>query len=177
MPAYGGPLACGVARHFVKPEWKEASVHPDLYIQFKGVFLLGPTGTGKTHLAVGIGLHIMQRNRLVLFVTAQRMFCRIKDSWRKGSDESQSDVIRLLTQPDLLILDEIGVQFGSKFEEEALFDVMNERYEKRKPTLLLSNKDESEVRALIGERVYDRLREDGGVIVPFGWSSHRGSAA
>jgi len=51
MPAYGGPLACGVARHFVKPEWKEASVHPDLYIQFKGVFLLGPTGTGKTHLA------------------------------------------------------------------------------------------------------------------------------
>ena len=140
-----------------------------------GAIFCGKPGTGKTHLAVGIGLHIMQRNRLVLFVTAQRMFCRIKDSWRKGSDESQSDVIRLLTQPDLLILDEIGVQFGSKFEEECLFDVMNERYEKRKPTLLLSNKDESEVRALIGERVYDRLREDGGVIVPFGWGSHRGS--
>ena len=148
----------------------------DLFEKGRGAIFCGKPGTGKTHLAVGIGLHIIQRNRLVLFITAQRMFCRIKDSWRKDACESHGDVIRLLVHPDLLILDEIGVQFGSKFEEEALFDVMNERYEKRKPTLLLSNKNAQEVRAFIGERVYDRLKEDGGVCVPFDWQSFRGAA-
>ena len=39
----------------------------------------------------------------------------------------------------LLILDEVGVQFGSEFEKQLLFDVLNERYEKLKPSILLSN--------------------------------------
>ena len=142
----------------------------------RSAIFCGKPGTGKNHLAVGIGLSVMENGSLVLFTTAQRMFRRMKDAWRKDSAESQSDVIRLMVQPDLLILDEIGVQFGSKFEEEALFDVMNERYEKRRPTLLLSNKNAQEVRAFIGERIYDRLREDGGKCVPFDWESYRGRA-
>ena len=72
--------------------------------------------------------------------------------------------------------DEIGVQFGTKFEENALFDILNERYEKRRPSLLLSNLTSQEVRAFLGERVYDRIKEDNGVIVPFDWTSFRGAA-
>jgi DNA replication protein DnaC len=140
----------------------------------RSAIFCGKPGTGKTHLAVGIGLEVMRSGRLVLFTTAQRAFRRMKDAWRKDSDESEGDVIRLLVQPDLLILDEIGVQFGTKFEENALFDILNERYEKRRPSLLLSNLTAPEVRAFLGERVYDRIKEDRGVIVPFDWPSYRG---
>ena len=135
----------------------------------------GKPGTGKTHLAVGVGLHAMAHGKLVLFSTVQRMIRRVKDSWRNNVTESESDVIGLLVQPDLLIIDEIGVQFGSDFERNLMFDILNERYEKRRPSLLISNLTPREVKAFLGERVYDRLREDGGVCIPFDWDSYRKS--
>lgn len=143
----------------------------------RSAIFCGKPGTGKTHLAVGIGLHAMTLGKLVLFTTVQRAVRRIKDSWRKDSGESETDVIDMLVEPDLLILDEIGVQFGSDFEKNLMFDILNERYEKNRPSLLLSNLTAQEVKAFLGERVYDRLREDGGKCIPFDWNSHRGSAA
>lgn len=140
----------------------------------RSAIFCGKPGTGKTHLSVGIGLSVMKRGGIVLFTTVQRMMRRIKDAWRKDSDESESDVVSLFSSPDLLIIDEIGVQFGSDFERNAMFDVLNERYENRLPTLLLSNLSPSEVKVFLGERVFDRLREDGGACVPFNWDSHRG---
>lgn len=142
----------------------------------RSAIFCGKPGTGKTHLAAGIGLKVMASNGLVLFTTVQRMVRRVKDAWRKDATESESDVIRLLVEPDLLILDEIGVQFGTEFEKNLMFDILNERYEKRRPTLLLSNLMPADVKVFLGERVYDRLREDGGVCVPFDWESHRGKA-
>lgn len=140
----------------------------------RSAIFCGTPGTGKTHLAIGIGLNLMKLNKLVLYITVQRVVRRVKDAWRKGAVESESDVIRLLVQPDLLILDECGVQFGSDFERNCLFDILNERYEKRRATILMSNQTVEEVKTLIGDRVYDRLREDGGQCVPFNWNSHRG---
>lgn len=145
-------------------------------ISGRSAIFCGKPGTGKTHLAAGIGLKVMAGNGLVLFTTVQRMVRRVKDAWRKDATESESDVIRLLVEPDLLILDEIGVQFGTEFEKNLMFDILNERYEKRRPTLLLSNLMPADVKLFLGERVYDRLREDGGVCVPFDWESHRGRA-
>lgn len=140
----------------------------------RSAIFCGHPGTGKTHLAVGIGLHVLRLNRIVLFTTVQRAVRRVKNSWRKDSTETESDVIGLLVQPDLLIVDEIGVQFGTAFEQNLLFDILNERYENRRPTLLLTNLTTQEVKVFLGERIYDRLRDDGGVCVPFDWGSYRG---
>ena len=138
---------------------------------------VGRPGTGKTHLAVGIGLRIMgAENRTVLFTTVMRAIRRVKDSWAKDSTETESQAIAALTYPDLLILDEVGVQFGSDFERNIMFDVLNERYEKRRPTILLSNLSIDEINGFLGERVFDRMREDGGEFIAFDWASHRGQA-
>ncbi len=138
---------------------------------------IGKPGTGKTHLAAGIGLQVMRdQNRTVLFTTVMRAIRRVKDSWTKGSTDSESKAIEALTFPDLLILDEIGVQAGSEFEKLTLFDVLNERYEKRKPTILISNLSASDVKNYLGDRVIDRLREDGGKSIAFDWESYRGKA-
>lgn len=135
---------------------------------------IGKPGTGKTHLAVGIGLQAMRAHRTVLFTTVVRAIRRVKDTWGRHSDETESDAIDALVFPDLLILDEVGVQFGSETEKLILFDVLNERYEKRRPTILLSNLTLAGVQGYLGERVFDRLREDGGEAVVFDWDSHRG---
>ena len=138
---------------------------------------VGSPGTGKTHLAAGIALRLMHRDkRTVLFTTVMRAIRGIKDTWAKGSETTETQAIEALVFPDLLILDEVGVQFGSETEKLMLFDVLNERYEKRKPCLLLSNLAIDDVKAFLGERIFDRLREDGGEAVAFDWESYRGSA-
>ena len=134
---------------------------------------IGRPGTGKTHLAIGIGLHIMNENHTVLFTTVMRAIRRIKDSWAKNSCETESRVVATLTRPDLLILDEVGVQFSSEFERAVLFDALNERYERCRPTVLMSNRSKDELVGFLGERIFDRMREDGGQVVVFDWDSHR----
>lgn len=147
----------------------------DVLATGRSALFIGKPGTGKTHLASSIGLQIMHRdNRIVLFTTVMRAIRRIKDTWGRDSRVSETQAIAELVFPDLLILDEVGVQFGSDTEKMILFDVLNERYEKRRPTLILSNWTVDEIRAVIGERIFDRLREDGGEVVPFDWPSHRG---
>ncbi len=151
----------------------------------RSAVFVGRPGTGKAHLSTGIGLRIMQRdNRSVLFISVLRAIRRIKETWRKDSEETESEAVAALVFPDLLILDEVGQQFGSDTEKLILFDVLNERYEKRKPTLLLANipledyEDEGRIKpglkSFLGERIIDRLREDGGEFVVFDWGSYRG---
>lgn len=140
----------------------------------RSLMFLGKPGTGKTHLAAGIALQLMRdQSRRVLFTTVLRAVRRVKDTWVKGCNKSESDVIREMVLPDLLILDEVGVQFGSDFERNILFDLLNERYEACKPTLILSNLSLEEVGDFLGERIMDRLRENGGRAVLFSWESHR----
>ena len=142
----------------------------------RSALFIGKPGTGKTHLAIGIALHVMREHkRNALFVTVMRAIRSIKETWRKDSEMSEADAIEDLVFPDLLILDEVGIQFGSEAEKLLLFDVLNERYERRKPTLMLSNLTAQEVAAYLGERVMDRLREDGGRAIVFDWESHRGA--
>ena len=147
----------------------------DVLSRGRGAVFFGKPGTGKTHLAVGIGMAVMRdRQKSFLFTTVMRAVRRIKDSWAKGAPESEGQAVRAFTQPDLLVLDEVGIQFGSEFEKNLIFDILNERYERRRPTLLISNLVIGEVEAYLGERVMDRLREDGGRAIPFNWESQRG---
>ena len=138
----------------------------------RSAVFVGKVGTGKTHLAVGIALSIMQPQKSPVFVTVQRLIRRVKDSWRT-KEETETEVINAFALPDLLILDEVGVQFGSEFEKQVLFDVLNERYEKLKPSILLSNIPSEQLSDYLGERVTDRLRENGGALIGFNWDSYR----
>lgn len=139
------------------------------------LLFVGKPGTGKTHLAIGIGLALMQRGHTVRYTTVQGATRRIKDTYGKDSRERESDAIREFTSPDLLILDEIGVQFGTDFERNLLFDILNTRYENRKSSILMSNLGRQEVQGYLGERLVDRIREDGGRVLVFDWDSHRAS--
>lgn len=140
----------------------------------RSLVFLGPPGTGKTHLACAIALHVMRHHQTaVMFRTVAQAVRSVRDTWVKGSEVSESEAVGRLVRPGLLILDEVGVQSGSDWERNVIFDVLNERYLARRPTIMLTNLAQDKLPRFLGERVIDRMREDGGLIVPFLWESRR----
>lgn len=133
----------------------------------------GTCGTGKTHLACSIANKIVSDNAGdVMYTKIYELTGSIKDTW-SNSDASESDVIKQYTDADLLIIDEVGVQFGSEAEQMILFRVLNKRYEDIKPTIIVSNLDDKGLDKYLGERIIDRMYEGGGGMIAFDWDSRR----
>jgi DNA replication protein DnaC len=137
----------------------------------------GPPGTGKTHLACAIGNHVMQTlGNTVLFVTVFDLIQRVKATYG-ASDKTEREVMQAFTSHDLLILDEVGVQFGTEYEKVIITDLINRRYAEMRPTIILSNLDQEGLEAYLGARVVDRMYEGGGGMLAFNWGSYRASVA
>lgn len=138
------------------------------------LIMTGKVGTGKTHLAAAVANHLIhERSDYPLFISVSQAVRSIKETWQKNSEHTESEALQWFVEPDLLILDEVGVQFGTETERLLMFEIINRRYENVKPTVVLSNLTLAEIAQVMGERVVDRLREGGGFAIEFNWGSYR----
>ena len=125
---------------------------------------LGPCGTGKTHLACGIAHEAIKRGYTALFVSVSTLIRKVRASWGTKTEE---EVLKVFTNCDFMILDEVGIQAGTENERNILFDVLNTRYADMRPTIVISNLKLVEITNYLGTRIIDRLSENGGQVVPF----------
>jgi len=138
------------------------------------LILVGGPGTGKTHLACAILETVIRRGNTGLFVTVSEALRAIRDAYSPRAMRSELEAFALLTEPDLLVLDEAGVAVGDAEKRRALlFDVLNRRYADQRPTILIGNLTAGELEEYLGERIMDRLLESGSAVVPFTWESYR----
>ena len=139
-----------------------------------GLILSGLPGTGKSHLA-GAVLQAIMPAHCGLYTTCMSVIRTVRGTWRKDSERSESEVLRTLGAVPLLVLDEIGVQYGTDGEQTILFDVLDRRYRDMMPTILLTNQDRDGFKQFIGERSFDRLTEISRWVA-FDWQSYRPTA-
>lgn len=139
--------------------------------QGSGLVFSGMPGTGKSHLAAAILKGIMPKY-VGRYTTAMGVIRAIRATWRRDSERSESEVLYRIASLPLLVIDELGVQYGTEGEQTVLFDVLDRRYRDMAPTILLTNQDTKGLREFIGDRSFDRLREICRW-VPFEWASHR----
>lgn len=137
------------------------------------LIMVGGVGTGKTHLANSLVKDLYYNDKKCVRINLIDLIRDLKSTWNKDSEDTERDVIDYYVEIDLLIIDEVGVQFGSETEKLFVFDIINGRYDNCLPTVIISNLDINGVKEIIGDRCVDRLREDGGKVVAFDWSSHR----
>jgi len=136
-----------------------------------GLVLAGKMGTGKSHLASSILQELMPQY-VGAYTTMMDLVHLLRDGWGGGAAKSEARVLAEIGRLPLLVIDEIGVQFGSAAEQVHLFEVLDRRYRDMKPTILLTNQDRAGFNVFIGERIADRLSETASW-VEFNWPSYR----
>ncbi|HED1926319.1 TPA: ATP-binding protein [Klebsiella variicola subsp. variicola] len=142
----------------------------------KSLVLTGSCGTGKNHLAVSLAKNII-RNHLasVELTDVMRLTRAVKSTWRHNADITEESVLDHYASLDLLVIDEVGVQFGSPAEMTILHEVINARYESVLPTILISNLPPEQLKEFISDRIFDRVTDGGRNYLVFNWASFRGN--
>ncbi len=102
----------------------------------ENIFLLGPVGVGKTHIAQALGHIACRMGHDVLFTKAADMFRYLHGG---RADQSWERRIKQYTSVDLLIIDDFGLKPLTQFQSDDFYEIINERYMK-KSTIFTGNR-------------------------------------
>jgi DNA replication protein DnaC len=122
------------------------------------VLIVGPCGTGKSHIAQALGHCAIRAGHDVLFVSASRLLIQLNAARATNSFDRQ---FAKLAGVDLLIIDDFGLKPLKAIQDEDFHDLISERYE-RKSTIVTSNLDVPEwpdafPNRILGAATIDRL--------------------
>lgn len=126
---------------------------------FQTLIFLGNVGTGKTHLACGI-----IRECGGLYRLASSIVEELRRAKSFNADKTEAKILDAYGKTGLLIIDEIGRGAVAAEEQYMLYQIINERYNRRKPTVLISNQTKKEFLQYIGIAAADRLTESAQVV-------------
>jgi DNA replication protein DnaC len=121
--------------------------------------VLGPVGTGKTYLACALARAAAERGIETRYESVPRYLREIRDTWG-ARDRRESQVFRPAASVKLLVLDEIGAGVEVTNDSWRVHELVAERYDRALPTVFVSNLRPDELKAAIGDRAYDRMRDE-----------------
>lgn len=116
----------------------------------RNLVISGTVGTGKTHVACAAGRELHMAGREVQFVTVAWL-------WHKLRPPGDDDLLDAVCDVDVLLLDDLGMEKRSEWTTEQLWLIANQRWQENRPTVITTNLRWTDLRAAVGERVYDRL--------------------
>ena len=113
------------------------------------LFFFGRTGLGKTFLSSCIANELVQKGYSVVFGSILKLFRKIED---EHFGRTQGDTLDVIENADLVILDDLGSEFQTSFTDSVLYEIVNERINLGKPTIISTN-----LSPRYNERIISRL--------------------
>lgn len=129
-------------------------VDNETYKTGMGLLLIGSNGTGKTHLAAAIANSLLEAGIPAMYDTWAGHLQMLKDEF----DEGERKHLALMKKVDLLVIDDLGKEKVTDWNAEILYEVINSRYEHRRPVIITTNCTPAELEAR-DPAVYSRICE------------------
>ncbi len=136
---------------------------PELVAEGRNALFSGPSGTGKTHLAIAIAYRAIQHGYEARFVGADALMGELSRAASRGRLDL---ALEPYLHPHVLVIDELGYLSHAPDAANVLYRVVNERYLKHRPLLLTTNKPLAALGDVLhdgdlAEAILDRLLERG----------------
>ncbi|WP_019678448.1 ATP-binding protein [Ruminococcus flavefaciens] len=121
----------------------------------KSILMFGQTGLGKTHLSLAIANKVLEKGYGVIYDSAINILRKIEKE--HFSREHSSEMIDLVMDTDLLILDDMGTEYESQFYTATIYNIINTRLNRGKPSIISTNLDFAGIGRRYDKRVVSRL--------------------
>lgn len=145
-----------------------------------GMYIYGNAGAGKTHLTACMANKLMSQYKEVLFTNFFEISSAIRNSFKGSANNNEQNILDRIANVDFLFLDDLGTERVKKDGEdmwlqEKIFEVINKRYNNKKPTIFTSNYSLQELvedRGIM-QKTVDRIIELSTAIVKLEGESYR----
>lgn len=121
------------------------------------VIMSGTAGLGKTHLSLAIAREVIQKGYSVAYDSAINFLRHIEIEHFNRENNHENDTIDIILDVDLLIIDDLGAEYESKFNTSTIYNIINSRINFSKPTIINTNFRLEEMEAMYDSRISSRI--------------------